>query len=41
MRLIPSLPLVEVRYFIPWAPLICCSSGVVTEVSTAWALAPM
>jgi hypothetical protein len=40
MRLNPSLPLVEVRYFIPWAPLICCSRGVVTEVSTACALAP-
>jgi hypothetical protein len=41
IKLMPSLPLLEVRYFIPSAPLICCSSGVVTALSTACALAPM
>ena len=39
--LVPSLPLLEVRYFSPSAPLICCSSGMVTAVSTTCALAPM
>ena len=39
--LVPSLPLVEVMYFIPSAPLICCSSGIVTALSTVCALAPM
>ena len=37
----PSLPLVEVIYFMPSAPLICCSSGMVTALSTVCALAPM
>ena len=41
MALVPSLPLVEVRYFRSWAPLICCSRGMVTALSTACALAPM
>ncbi len=41
IELKPSLPLVEERYFSPSAPLICCSSGVVTADSTTWALAPM
>src|SRR2546423_6420554 len=40
MELTPLLLLVEVTYFIPSAPLICCSSGVVTAVSTVCALAP-
>jgi hypothetical protein len=39
--LVPSLPLVEVRYLSPCAPLICCSRGMVTAVSTTCALAPM
>ena len=39
--LVPSLPLLELRYFSPWAPLICCSRGIVTAVSTTCALAPM
>ena len=41
MELEPSLPLVEVTYFIPSAPLICSSSGMVTPVSTVCALAPV
>ncbi len=41
IMLMPSFPLVEDRYFIPSAPLICCSRGMVTAVSTAWALAPV
>src|SRR5215469_3839863 len=39
--LVPSFPLVDVMYFIPSAPLICCSSGIVTALSTVCALAPM
>ena len=38
---VPSLPLVEVMYCMPSTPLIACSSGVVTAVSTVWALAPL
>src|ERR1700720_1190799 len=38
--LTPLLLLVEVTYFMPSAPLICCSRGTVTAVSTVWALAP-
>ena len=41
MALEPSLPEVEVMYFMPSTPLICCSMGVVTEVSTACAFAPV
>ncbi len=41
MLLDPSFPLVEVMYFIPSAPLICCSRGIVTALSTVCALAPM
>ena len=41
MLLVPSLPLVEVMYFMPSAPLICCSSGIVTALSTVCALAPI
>ena len=37
----PSLPLVEVMYCMPSTPLIACSSGVVTAVSTVCALAPL
>ena len=37
----PSLPLDEVMYIIPSTPLIACSSGVVTAVSTVSALAPL
>ncbi len=37
----PSLPLVDWMYCIPWTPLIACSSGVVTAVSTVCALAPL
>ena len=33
--------LVEVMYFIPSAPLICCSRGMVTALSTTCALAPV
>src|SRR5437899_7737029 len=40
IELLPSFPLVEVMYFIPCAPLICCSSGMVTADSTVCALAP-
>ena len=40
IELTPLLLLVEVTYFIPSAPLICCSRGTVTAVSTVWALAP-
>ncbi len=39
--LTPSLVLEEVMYFMPSAPLICCSSGVVTADSTVCALAPV
>ena len=39
--LTPSLPLEEVMYFMPSAPLICCSRTVVTADSTVWALAPV
>ena len=38
---VPSLPLVEVMYCMPSTPLIACSSGVVTAVSTVSALAPL
>ena len=41
IELTPSLPLEEVMYFMPSAPLICCSSGVVTADSTVWELAPL
>src|SRR6266850_6344491 len=41
IELVPSLPLLEVMYFIPSTPLICCSNGVVTAVSTTCALAPL
>ena len=41
MVLTPSLVLEEVMYFIPSAPLICCSSGVVTADSTVCELAPV
>src|SRR5580698_8115670 len=41
MLLEPSLPLSDVMYFIPCAPLICCSSGMVTADSTVCALAPV
>src|SRR5208282_4900063 len=40
IELEPSLPLSEVMYLIPWAPLICCSRGIVTADSTVCALAP-
>ncbi len=39
--LVPSLPLLEVRYLRPSAPFICCSRGMVTALSTTCALAPM
>jgi len=35
------LVLEEVMYFMPSAPLICCSRGVVTADSTVWELAPV
>ena len=38
---VPSLPLVEVMYCIPSMPLIACSIGLVTAVSTVSALAPL
>ena len=41
MLLEPSLPLVEVMYFIPGTPLMACSSGIVTADSTVCAFAPM
>ena len=41
MTLVPSLPLVEVMYCIPSMPLIACSIGLVTAVSTVSALAPL
>jgi hypothetical protein len=41
MVLTPSLVLDEVMYFMPSAPLICCSSGVVTADSTVCELAPV
>jgi hypothetical protein len=37
----PSLPLEEVMYCIPSTPLIACSSGIVTAVSTVCAFAPL
>ncbi len=40
-RSVPSLPLDEVMYCMPSMPLIACSSGVVTAVSTVCALAPL
>jgi hypothetical protein len=39
--LVPSLPLLDVMYFIPCTPLIACSSGIVTADSTVCAFAPM
>ena len=41
MLLDPSLLLSEVMYFMPSAPLICCSRGLVTALSTVCALAPI
>jgi hypothetical protein len=41
MVLDPLFPLVELMYFIPSAPLICCSRGMVTALSTVCALAPV
>ena len=41
IALVPSLPLVEVMYCMPSTPLIACSSGVVTAVSTVSAFAPL
>ena len=38
---VPSLPLVDVMYCIPSMPLIACSSGLVTAVSTVSAFAPL
>ena len=38
---VPSLPLVEVMYCMPSTPLIACSIGLVTAVSTVSALAPL
>ena len=38
---VPSLPLVDVMYCIPSTPLIACSRGIVTAVSTVCALAPL
>ena len=38
---VPSLPLVEVMYCMPSTPLIACSSGIVTPVSTVCAFAPL
>ncbi len=37
----PSLPLDEVMYCMPSTPLIDCSSGIVTAVSTVCAFAPL
>ena len=34
MLLFPLLSLVEVMYFIPSTPLMACSSGIVTALST-------
>src|SRR5580658_534830 len=39
--LVPSLPLVEVMYFMLGTPLMACSSGIVTADSTVCAFAPM
>src|ERR1700676_4245404 len=39
-ELTPLLVLEDVMYFMPSAPLICCSRGVVTADSTVWELAP-
>src|SRR5579872_3455270 len=39
--LVPSLPLLDVMYFMPCTPLIACSSGIVTADSTVCAFAPM
>jgi hypothetical protein len=41
IELTPALLLEDVIYSIPSTPLIACSSGVVTAVSTASALAPV
>ena len=41
MPLPPPLSLLELMYFIPGTPLICCSSGLVTADSTVSALAPL
>ena len=38
---VPSLPETDWMYRIPSTPLICCSSGTVTAVSTTSALAPV
>ena len=38
---VPSLPLVDVMYCMPCTPLMTCSSGTVTAVTTVWALAPL
>ena len=38
---VPSLPLVDVMYCMPSMPLIACSSGLVTAVSTVSAFAPL
>jgi hypothetical protein len=38
---VPSLLLDEVMYCMPSIPLIACSIGVVTAVSTVCALAPL
>ncbi len=37
----PLLVLEDCMYVMPSTPLITCSSGVVTALSTAWALAPV
>ena len=37
----PSFELTDVMYLIPSTPLIACSSGVVTELSTTSELAPV
>ncbi len=38
---VPSLPDWDEMYLRPWTPLMACSSGVVTDDSTASALAPV
>jgi len=38
---VPSLPLDDVMYCMPSTPLIDCSSGIVTAVSTVCAFAPL
>ncbi len=37
----PSFPLDEVMYIMPSTPLMACSIGAVTAVSTTCALAPL